>query len=117
MSDETTKQTEAVLNHHLEAFAAGDVEAMLSDYTEDSVLHWANGSAHGLEELRDVFTNFINNIPHKEIVAAFTIKKQTVEGEVAFIAWSAEPHILFGADTFIVRDGKIALQTFGGLFG
>jgi hypothetical protein len=27
----------AVLDHHVQAFAAGDVDAMLADYTEDSV--------------------------------------------------------------------------------
>ena len=27
----------AVLNHHVQAFAAGDADAMLADYTEDSI--------------------------------------------------------------------------------
>lgn len=30
--------TEVVLNHHLQAFAAGDVDETMKDYTEDSVL-------------------------------------------------------------------------------
>jgi hypothetical protein len=38
-----------------------------------------------------------------------------VEGEVAYIIWHAKcasADIVFGTDTFIVRYGKIAVQTF-----
>jgi hypothetical protein len=38
-----------------------------------------------------------------------------VEGEVAYIIWHAKcasADIVFGTDTFIIRDGKIAVQTF-----
>ena len=37
MSTEMTKQTEATLTHHLQAFAEGDLNAILSDYVEASV--------------------------------------------------------------------------------
>ena len=36
MSKDTTKQTEATLTHHLQAFAEGDINAILADYVEES---------------------------------------------------------------------------------
>ncbi len=38
-----------------------------------------------------------------------------VEGEVAYIVWHANcasAEVALGTDTFVVRDGKIAVQTF-----
>jgi hypothetical protein len=40
-----------------------------------------------------------------------------MEGEIAFITWTAETAdntYEFGTDTFVVRDGKILVQTFAG---
>ena len=47
----------------------------------------------------------------------FQMSKQAVEGEVAYIVWSASSpkyDVPLGTDTFIVRDGKIMFQTFAG---
>ena len=45
------------------------------------------------------------------------MKKQIVEGETAYIVWSAETAdnvYELATDTFVVRDGKIITQTFAG---
>ena len=45
----------------------------------------------------------------------FKLQKMLVDGEVAYIAWSAESagfRMPLGTDTFVVRDGKIVAQTF-----
>ena len=115
MSSEISKQTEAVLLHHLQAFGAGDVDGILSDYTEDSILLIPDATARGPDEMRAVFTNFVTEIipPGSD----FQMSKQAVEGEVAYIVWSASSpnyDVPLGTDTFIVRDGKIMLQTFAG---
>ena len=49
--------------------------------------------------------------------ASFEMKKQIVEGETAYIVWSAETAdnvYELATDTFVVRDGKIVTQTFAG---
>ena len=48
--------TKDVLHHHLAAFGAGDVDEILKDYTDDSVLITADGTIRGLEALREAFT-------------------------------------------------------------
>ncbi len=46
---------------------------------------------------------------------AFSMGQMVVEEDIAFITWSAETADNFyelGTDTFLIRDGKIATQTF-----
>jgi hypothetical protein len=45
-----------------------------------------------------------------------SISRQEIEGDVAFIVWDAPGFVTLGTDTFVVRDGKIAVQTFAGQF-
>jgi SnoaL-like domain len=49
--------------------------------------------------------------------AAFNMKQQFVEGDYAYILWTAETAdnvYEVGTDTFVVRDGKIMAQSFAG---
>jgi len=105
--------TEAVLVHHLQAFGEG-VDAILSDYTEESVLITPDGVVRGIDELRTFFDGFIKNSP-PELFEAFKFLRQDIEGEVAYILWKAEPYIKMATDTFVIRDGKILVQTFAAL--
>ena len=106
--------TEAVLNHHLESFGAGDVDELLKDYTEDSVFMSPDGRLTGLDALRMAFEGFFSGL-FKPGSYEFTMDATDIEGEVAFIAWHSSnegAEVTLGTDTFIVRDGKIAVQTF-----
>jgi ketosteroid isomerase-like protein len=108
-----TVATRDVLHHHLAAFGAGDVDEALKDYTEDSILMTANGTIAGLGPLREAFTGFFGGL-FAPGTYEFTLDAEHIEGEVAFISWHAtcaSADIPFGADTFLVRDGKIAVQT------
>ncbi len=49
--------------------------------------------------------------------ATFSMKQQFVEGDCAYILWTAETAdnvYEVGTDTFVVRDGKIMAQSFTG---
>jgi ketosteroid isomerase-like protein len=106
--------TEATLKHHLQAFREG-VDAILSDYTEDSVLFTPDGPVRGLDGLRTFFDGFIRDWPPELFVDALRLIRQDVDGEVAYLVWKAEPYITMGTDTFVVRNGKIMVQTFAAL--
>jgi hypothetical protein len=46
---------------------------------------------------------------------SFEMLRQDVDGEVAYIVWKAETaanRFELGTDTFVVRNGKIVIQTF-----
>jgi ketosteroid isomerase-like protein len=105
--------TEATLKHHLQAFREG-VDAILSDYTDDSVLFTPDGTVRGLESLRTFFDGFIKNSP-PDLLDVFRLLRQDVDGEVAYIVWKAEPYIKMATDTFVIRNGKIMVQTFAAL--
>lgn len=110
MTATATDQTNATLARHLQAIGTGSVEAILADYTDDSVLFTPNGPVRGLDGLRAFFGGFLASLP-PGAVESFRLQRQDVEGECAYIVWSASFAPL-GTDTFLVRDGKIAVQTF-----
>ena len=110
MSSVSTQQTEAVLRHHMEVAVAKDVDAILSDYTNASVLYTQERQFRGLGELREFFTGFVGLLT-PEVLAKFKMIRQDVDGEIAYIVWAVGDMIPLGSDTFVVRDGKIMVQT------
>ena len=102
--------TEATLAHHLGAFAEG-VDSIMRDYTEGSILFTPQGPLAGLDPIRSFFDGFLTNSP-PELLRAFTLIRQDVHGEVAYVLWKADPFIPLATDTFLIRDGKIVAQSF-----
>lgn len=102
--------TEATLTHHLQAFAEG-FDAIIRDYSPESVLFTPDGPLRGLEPIRAFFDGFLRNSP-PELLRAMTLVRQDIHGDVAYIIWKAEPFIPLATDTFVVRDGKIVAQSF-----
>lgn len=105
--------TQAVLTHHLEAFGAGDLDAILSDYTDSSILIVPGAQFTGPEEIKAVFVGLFAEFAKPG--ATFDMKHMVVEGDIAYIVWVAETAdnvYELGTDTFVIEDGKIAVQTF-----
>ena len=107
--------TSNVLNHHLTAFGEGSVEEILKDYTEDSIVLHPDGVVKGLQQIAAFFTEIFKIFVPGDY--SFDMKCQEVHGDVAYIVWKAEtPKLVveMGTDTFVVNNGKIAVQTFAG---
>ena len=102
--------TEAVLDHHLQAIASGDLKGLLADYTEDSVLLTPNGPLQGLKALEGFFGAFGQNMP--DFMDGFRMLRRAVVGDVAYIVWESPKYVQLGTDTFVVRNGRIVTQTF-----
>ena len=102
--------TESTLGHHLNAFGDG-IDAIMGDYTDGSVLFTPDGPLTGLEPIRGFFDGFLRTSP-PELLQAMTLIRQDVRGDVAYVLWKAEPFIPLATDTFVIRDGKIVVQTF-----
>lgn len=105
-----THPTEAVLNKHLEA-AATSVDAVMADYADESVLITPTATYKGRTEIRAFFTELLEGAT-KGFLGAFRMKRQEINGELAYILWEAKPWFQFATDTLLIRDGKIVLQTF-----
>ena len=108
--------TKDVLDHHLKSFAEGDLTGILSDYAPGAVLFTRDGPLKGTEAMRPLFEALIAEFGKPG--ATFSLKRQSVEGDYAYILWTAETadHVYeVATDTFVVRDGKILFQTFTAL--
>ena len=103
--------TEVVLNHHLQASLEG-VDAIMEDFTDDSVVITPEATFRGSHEIRHFFTTLLNSLPDGFFEEAFQMKRQDIDGDVAYIVWEAKPWFPLATDTFVVRDGKIRYQTF-----
>lgn len=107
--------TKTVIEHHLNAFSQRDLKGVLSDYAPGAVFFTPNGLLKGVEEIRQLFQEMIAEFGRPG--ATFSLKQQFVEGEHAYILWTAETAeniYELGTDTFVVRGGKIVAQSFTG---
>ncbi|MEM9777475.1 MAG: nuclear transport factor 2 family protein [Chloroflexota bacterium] len=105
---------EEVLNHHLAGFSSGDVDMVMEDYTEESVLIMPDGTYKGLDSIRAVFAGLFSGL-FKLGTYEFTMDRTDITGDIAYIVWhstNAGVDVKLGTDTFLVTDGKIAVQTF-----
>ena len=107
--------TKDVLDHHLKCFGEGDLEGILSDYAPGAVLFTPDGPLRGAGAMRPLFRAMIAEFGKPG--AVFRLTRQSVEGECGYIVWTAETAdnvYEVATDTFVVRDGKIAAQSFAG---
>jgi ketosteroid isomerase-like protein len=66
---------------------AGDVDALMEDYTEDSVIFIPEGPVRGLEAIKGLMTSLVTEMvpPGSD----FNLINQSIEGEVG-LAWVRE---------------------------
>jgi ketosteroid isomerase-like protein len=105
--------TQEILTHHLTCFGAGDLEGILSDYSEDIVFFLPDGPIKGPAAMKPFFEAMFAEFSKPGIT--FELHNQSVEGDYAYIFWSADtPDNTYeaGTDTFVIRDGKIVAQSF-----
>jgi ketosteroid isomerase-like protein len=108
-------KTKDVVDNHLKCFEEGDLNGLLSDYARNAVLFIPDGKLRGGEAITSFFEELFAEFGKPG--AAFRLKSQSVEGEYAYILWTAETSenvYELGTDTFVVRDGKIVAQSFAG---
>jgi ketosteroid isomerase-like protein len=109
------RTTTDVIQNHLSSFAAGDLEGLMADYTEDAVLFTPQGKLLGPASIRGFMSSLFAEFAKPG--ASFRLGTQQVAGEVAYIVWSAETadnRYELGTDTFVVRGGRILQQSFAG---
>ena len=105
-----SRSPQEVFQHHAEVLIAGDLEGIVSDYSDDAVFISPSGVLRGKDGIREAFTKLLSDVPSAE----WQVPTQIFEGDVLFIEWSARSDKTFvedGIDTFVFRDGEIAVQT------
>ena len=102
-----------VLSHHMTCVSRSDVDGIMEDYADDAILFSPDAPLVGKDAIRRFFVTLTG-----EMMPAgtnFQPVRQDVHGDAAFLLWQAEsPAMKFhlGAETLIVRDGKIVTHSF-----
>lgn len=100
---------------HLGSFQDNNLDALMSDYTDESVLITQQATYKGLEEIRFFFVELMTHFPKH--LSSFELDKVETNNELAYIVWHANTpsvNVPLGSDTFIIKDHKIYHQTFVG---
>lgn len=106
-----------VFNRHLSAFTSGNLDAVLDDFGEDSVVITQEGVFKGPQQIRNVFQALLAEfgVIDKGDSPGFTFDIVQPCRDTLFITWHAvsKHHVFpFGTDTFVVRGDTIYRQTF-----
>lgn len=100
-----------VFARHLELREAMELERDISEnYTEDCVILSRAGILKGHEGVRAAWQRLQKALPD----ARFSYRTLHQEDKYGFLEWEAEgqmAHIPDGADTFVIRDGKICMHS------
>jgi len=107
-----TRSTEDVLNAHLASFGAGDVDAIMQDYSDESVVIIPPAKLEGKEAIRGLFEALVGEFSKPGMT--FVMDASHISGDVAYIVWHAETAdnvYELGTDTFVIQDGIIQTQT------
>lgn len=107
-----TRTARAVLKDHLTKAKRGSVEDDLAENYAESAVFLTNYGVHrGHDGARGLAALLQRQLPD----AQFTYKNVQLEGEVGFLEWTATASngstVEDGADSFVIRGGKIVAQT------
>jgi len=104
------RTTDEVVAHHIQAAAAGDLDAVTGDYADDAVLMTPAVTLQGKAAIRANFQSMWA-VPGGRPV--FDSRQLKSEGDVGYIQWvmnAGKPGAGTGKDAVIVRHGKIVVQ-------
>jgi ketosteroid isomerase-like protein len=105
------KTTQQVWDHHIKAWSDRDVDAIVSDYGNESVVVMNSMVYRGPKEIRALFGNLFKVFDR---ASEHEIDPAIVTGKLVYITWRAkidEVSYPMGTDTFLIDDGKIEYQT------
>jgi hypothetical protein len=110
MEATTTRTPQEVFAHHGEVLVAGDLDGIVSDYTEDAIFITPSGILRGKDGVRQGFEKLLGDLPNAEWEIVTTL----FEDDAMLLEWKArsqETKADDGIDTFMFRDGLIRVQT------
>jgi hypothetical protein len=105
------RSAKQVFEDHLRKRLQGNLEEDLArNYAEDVVLLTTRGTFHGKDGVRNCARVLLEELP----CPRYRYRTKLVNGNLAFLEWSAQcakAHVDDGADSYLIRDGRIVGQT------
>ena len=112
-SNLTKLSAREVIEHHVQCFRRGDIDGILSDYSDDALLFTPDGLIKGRESIAALFRRLLEEFQTPDATDA--VRMAMFESNYACIIWSAETSkniYEYAVDTFVIRQGKIVMQAF-----
>ena len=94
-----------IINRHMEAGAKNDVAGVLADYADDAVVLNGAQSTQGKTAIGAMYKTIL--VPNGPVAGIKPVKVWS-QGDVGFVSWEAGPRK--GTDSFLIKNGKIAVQ-------
>jgi hypothetical protein len=111
MDETRSRLAEEVLQDHLRESRSGSVEDDLKrNYAEEVALLTGRGLYRGHDGMRELNRRLMEELPN----ARFEYRTRLVDGEMGFLEWAAEAdgaRVEDGADSYLIRSGRIVAQT------
>ena len=104
-----------VFSRHVAAFNANDLDAVMEDFGNHSIVITPDGVFEGLEEIELLFGGLLaefGSIDNGD--STLTLTGLHNRRDTVYITWTAETpnlNFTFGTDTFVIVGNKIARQT------
>ncbi len=108
-------RTKDIVIHHMDSFYNNDIDALMSDYTEESIIVTLEQTFKGLKEIRKFVQQLVAFFPKGKTI--LVLDRISIEDDLGYIVWHAKTpniDIPLGSGTFILKNGKISQQTFVG---
>ena len=107
----THRSARDVIEDHLELGRSGSIDDDLArNYAPDVTCFVRGGIHYGHDALRRLAERLSNELPD----ATFEYTTVLADGDVGFLEWTAiskQAEVRDGADSYVVRDGRIVAQT------
>jgi hypothetical protein len=101
------RSTRQVFEDHLRLAQERELELDLKRNADDTVLLTSFGVFGGMREAHRILRKHLPNARSEYV-------RKLVHGEIAFLEWTADAEGTYaddGVDTFLIRDGRIRVQT------
>jgi hypothetical protein len=108
------KSVDAVLERHMAAFVHHDWDKAIKDYADDAVFVLPSGPIEG----KPAILAFFHSLDAQKPTPVFTVAKVPGTPHAGLTDWvmnPGQPGSLKGRDVFVIRDGKISVQSTIGL--
>ena len=113
-SVKATEETKKIWKHHIDAWNARDLDEIMKDYSEESILIGNSKVYRGTEAIRGVFASLYEIFDN----GSNLIDPEVIVKEVIYITWNFTPKdddSYFGTDSFVIENGIVIYQTVASL--
>lgn len=105
------KKTKKITNHHLESFINGDINEIMKDYSECSIIILRHNEViKGLCDIRHFFVNVFQTTPFSDLKIISNIIKRNV-AYYTYNFKNPDDNVPLASDTLIIKNCKINVQT------